>query len=89
MARSRAGVPVKNRSARFTPIPPALLETLVALVPAGLRGALRTADRAPDGPGLPPAPMPVVAPPAATNDNPLRAVHEAVERDLRASGHLR
>lgn len=78
-----------------------MLDTLVALVPPGLREALRTlaarrpADRTqatmpllrnPDS-GL--AAMPVVAPPAATNDNPLRAVHEAVERDLRASGHLR
>lgn len=78
-----------------------MLDTLVTLFPSGLREALRTlttrrpADRTqagmplrPDlGPGL--AAMPVVAPPAATNDNPLWAVHEAVERDLRASGHLR
>lgn len=28
-------------------------------------------------------------PPSATNDNPMQAVHEAVERELRASGHLR
>ena len=28
-------------------------------------------------------------PPGATNDNPLQAIHEAVEQDLRASGHLR
>ncbi|MCJ2061466.1 hypothetical protein MKK63_01885 [Methylobacterium sp. J-088] len=78
-----------------------MLDTLVALFPPGLREALRAlatrrpVDRAPGGPGpMPgfdpmPAPMPVVAPPAATNDNPLRAVHDAVERDLRASGHLR
>ena len=78
-----------------------MLDTLVALFPPGLREALRTraarrpADRVPVGPsplpdfGAKPAPMPVVAPPSATNDNPLRAVHDAVERDLRASGHLR
>ncbi|MCJ2088821.1 hypothetical protein MKK88_22985 [Methylobacterium sp. E-005] len=78
-----------------------MLDTLVALFPPGFREALRTlvtrrpADRvqaaSPLLPGLDPrlAPMPVVAPPAATNDNPLQAVHEAVERDLRASGHLR
>ncbi|MCJ2073942.1 hypothetical protein MKK75_35000 [Methylobacterium sp. J-030] len=78
-----------------------MLDTLVALFPSGLRGVLRTltkrppAGRAQAGPTLMPdldprpAPMPVVAPPAATNDNPLQAVHEAVERDLRASGHLR
>jgi len=33
--------------------------------------------------------MAPLSPPAATNDNPLLAVQEAVERDLRASGHLR
>ena len=78
-----------------------MLDRLVALFPPGLRAALRTratwrpAERTPVGPSpLPdfdakPAPMPVVAPPSATNDNPLRAVHDAVERDLRASGHLR
>ncbi|CAA2158891.1 hypothetical protein MBRA_04143 [Methylobacterium brachiatum] len=33
--------------------------------------------------------MKPLLPPAAINDNPLQAVHEAVERDLRASGHLR
>jgi hypothetical protein len=78
-----------------------MLDTLVALFPPGLRAALRAratrrpVDRTPVGPGpLPgfapkPAPMPPVAPPSATNDNPLRAVHDAVERDLRASGHLR
>jgi hypothetical protein len=36
-----------------------------------------------------PGPMKPLLPPAAINDNPLQAVHEAVERDLRASGHLR
>ncbi|MEL6064989.1 MULTISPECIES: hypothetical protein [unclassified Methylobacterium] len=79
-----------------------MLDTLVALFPPGLRDALRAwatgrpaAGRARVGSPLlrgldsTPAPMPVVTPPAATNDNPLRAVHEAVERDLRASGHLR
>lgn len=77
-----------------------MLDTLVALFPPGLRAAFRTlatrlAGAAQAGPARLPdldptlAPMPVVAPPAATNDNPLWAVHEAVERDLRASGHLR
>ena len=77
-----------------------MLDTLATLFPPGLREALRVlATRRPVGrtslgpsvlPGFDPkpAPMPVVAPPAATNDNPLRAVHDAVERDLRASGHL-
>ncbi|KQS82442.1 hypothetical protein [Methylobacterium sp. Leaf361] len=36
-----------------------------------------------------PAPMAPLHPPAAINDNPLQALHDAVERDLRASGHLR
>ena len=33
--------------------------------------------------------MTPLLPPAALNDNPLQGVHEAVEQDLRASGHLR
>lgn len=36
-----------------------------------------------------PGPMRPLRPPAAINDNPLAAIQEAVERDLRASGHLR
>lgn len=36
-----------------------------------------------------PAPMRPLHPPAALNDNPLREIHDAVERDLRANGHLR
>lgn len=36
-----------------------------------------------------PAPMAPLHPPAAINDNPLQSLHDAVERDLRASGHLR
>ncbi len=78
-----------------------MLDRLVALLPPGLREALRipaarlSVGRVQPKPSLlpdlaaKPAPMPVVAPPAATNDNPLGSVHEAVERDLRASGHLR
>ena len=74
---------------------------LDTLFPPGLREALRAlatrrpAGRPQAGPALLPgrdpklAPMPVVAPPPATNDNPLQTVQEAVERDLRASGHLR
>ncbi|MGH1573906.1 hypothetical protein ACRAWG_28770 [Methylobacterium sp. P31] len=78
-----------------------MLDRLVTLVPPGARKALRAllAARRPlrqaeAGPTvLPsldtkPAPMAPLHPPAATNDNPLQALHEAVERDLRASGHL-
>lgn len=36
-----------------------------------------------------PAPMRPLRPPAAENDNPMRSLHEAVERELRAHGHLR
>lgn len=82
-----------------------MLNRLVTLLPSGAREALRTlAARMPsDVPVRPPAPqsailpdfdtrpaaMTPLLPPAAINDNPLQAVHEAVERDLRASGHLR
>jgi hypothetical protein len=82
-----------------------MLNRLVTLLPTGAREALRThAARMPaDVPVRPPAPqsailphfdtrpaaMTPLLPPAAINDNPLQAVHEAVERDLRASGHLR
>ncbi len=77
---------------------------LDTLFPPGLRAALRarvaplaapSAARRPAGSvplaGLDPKPAPMrpLHPPVATNDNPLLAVHEAVERDLRASGHLR
>jgi hypothetical protein len=78
-----------------------MLDKLATLLPPGAREALRLlamrrpARRAEAGPAvLPgldttPAAMAPVRPPAATNDNPLDAIHEAVERDLRASGHLR
>ncbi|MCJ2136429.1 hypothetical protein MKK69_20640 [Methylobacterium sp. J-026] len=81
-----------------------MLDTLVTLFPPGLRAALRARAaplvalwpaRRPGG-SVPlagrdpkPAAMRPLRPPVATNDNPLLAVHEAVERDLRASGHLR
>ncbi|MHB2207641.1 hypothetical protein [Methylobacterium sp. CM6257] len=77
-----------------------MLDRLVTLIPPGAREALRAlAARRPLReveagstvlPGLDtkPAPMAPLQPPAATNDNPLQALHEAVERDLRASGHL-
>ena len=77
-----------------------MLDKLVTFFPPGAREALRAlAARRPlrqaeAGPTvLPrldtrPAPMAPLLPPAATNDNPLQAIHEAVERDLRASGHL-
>ena len=67
-------------------IPPRARETLRAL--AARRPAQETVvaslERA-----APLAPMRPLHPPAAINDNPMRAVHEAVERELRASGHLR
>ena len=79
-----------------------MLDRLAALFPSGARAALRTLaarrlPRAPAeaGPTILPgldtklAPMPPLQAPAATNDNPLDAVHEAVEQDLRASGYLR
>ncbi|SDO20011.1 hypothetical protein SAMN05216360_11668 [Methylobacterium phyllostachyos] len=73
-----------------------MLDTLIALCPPGLRAVLRAWVARPQAepvllPGLDarPAPMKPLLPPAATNDNPLLAVQEAVERDLRASGHLR
>ena len=77
-----------------------MLDKLVTLLPPAAREKLRAlAERRtarPAGPGpviLPgldtkPAPMTPLRPPDATNDNPLQAVHDAVERDLRASGHL-
>ncbi|MCJ2048556.1 hypothetical protein [Methylobacterium sp. J-070] len=77
-----------------------MLDRLATLLPAAAREALRTLSarrpsrQAEAGPAiLPaldtrPAPMPPLKPPAATNDNPLQTVHEAVERDLRASGYL-
>jgi hypothetical protein len=82
-----------------------MLDRLVTLLPPGAREALRTLaarrpvrlpSRRPGAeatilPGLDarPAPMAPLHPPAAINDNPLQALHDAVERDLRASGHLR
>ena len=78
-----------------------MIDTLLPLLPPGARTALRRlAARWPSRPAarppasLPdhdprPAPMRPLHPPAARNDNPLQAVHEAVERDLRASGLLR
>lgn len=74
------------------------LRTLAARMPARLPARMPA-----DVPVRPPAPqsailpdfdtrpaaMTPLLPPAAINDNPLQAVHEAVERDLRASGHLR
>lgn len=79
-----------------------MLDKLVTFLPPGAREALRTlaarrpvVSRPDPGPAiLPgldtrPAAMAPLHPPAAINDNPLEAVHEAVERDLRASGHLR
>ncbi len=74
-----------------------MLDRLIPLLPAWAREALRSlaARRAiPETPTiLPgfdtrPAPMRPLHPPAATNDNPLLALHEAVEQGLRASGHL-
>jgi hypothetical protein len=77
-----------------------MLDRLATLLPTGARAALRSlAARRPSRPAeagptiLPglhtrPAPMTPLTPPAATNDNPLEAVHEAVERDLRARGYL-
>jgi hypothetical protein len=79
-----------------------MLDRLAALIPSGARAALRTlaARRLPrplaeTGPTILPgldtklAPMTPLQAPAATNDNPLQGVHEAVERDLRAGGYLR
>lgn len=78
-----------------------MLDRLVTLFPPGAREALRLlamrrpARQAESGPSiLPgldtrPAAMVPLHPPGATNDNPLQAIQEAVEQDLRASGHLR
>ncbi|MBE7203904.1 MAG: hypothetical protein INR70_39760 [Parafilimonas terrae] len=78
-----------------------MLDRLATLVPSGARAALRTlaARRLPrpreDGAAILPgldtkiAPMQPLQAPAATNDNPLQAVHDAVEQDLRAGGYLR
>jgi hypothetical protein len=78
-----------------------MLDRLATLVPAAAREALRVLalrrEAPPDAatPRIPPVldtrpgPMAPLRPPAATNDNPLQALQEAVERDLRASGHLR
>ncbi|MDP4023373.1 hypothetical protein Q8W71_12110 [Methylobacterium sp. NEAU 140] len=66
------------------------------LLPAAARAKLRAlaARRAPGPTVLPgldprPGPMPPVRPGAATNDNPLHEVHDAVELELRARGLLR
>ncbi|KQO63256.1 MULTISPECIES: hypothetical protein [unclassified Methylobacterium] len=52
-----------------------------------------TGDIAREGSARPPdlafPPMRPVEPPAARNDNPLAALCEAVEADLRAAGYLR
>jgi hypothetical protein len=78
-----------------------MLDKLATLLPPGAREALRglatrrPARQADAGPTIlpsldtKPAAMAPLHPPGATNDNPLRAIQEAVERDLRASGHLR
>ena len=77
-----------------------MINTFRPLLPPGAQAALRRlaarwpARPATAAPALPPdldlrpAPMRPLLPPAATNDNPLQAVHDAVERDLRAGGHL-
>ena len=79
-----------------TLFPPGLRAALRARVaPLADPLAVPSAARRPAGSvplaGLDPKPAPMwpLHPPVATNDNPLLAVHEAVERDLRASGHLR
>lgn len=78
-----------------------MLDRLMSLIPPRAIAALRSVATWLPGqatpsaptilPGLDtrPAPMRPLRPPAATNDNPLRAIHEAVERELRAGGHLR
>ena len=78
-----------------------MIDTLFPLLPPGAQAALRRlAARWPSRPARAepvvrldhdprPGPMKPLLPPAAINDNPLQAGHEAVERDLRASGHLR
>ncbi|MCJ2093042.1 hypothetical protein MKK67_11105 [Methylobacterium sp. J-072] len=83
------------------PGPFVMIDKFLPLIPPGPQAALRRlAARWPARPAtaapatlpdrdLRPGPMPPLHPPAATNDNPLQAVHEAVERDLRASGYLR
>ncbi|MBN4095036.1 MULTISPECIES: hypothetical protein [Methylobacterium] len=80
-----------------TLLPPGAREALRTLavrrpvrLPAGLPPR-RPGAEATILPGLDarPAPMAPLHPPAAINDNPLQALHDAVERDLRASGHLR
>lgn len=70
------------------------LRTLAARVPARMPARMPARRPEPQSAILPgfdtrPAAMAPLHPPAAINDNPLQAVHEAVERDLRASGHLR
>ncbi len=39
--------------------------------------------------GAPPAPMQEIRPSQASNDDPLRILHEAVERELRVAGLIR
>lgn len=78
-----------------------MLDRLTSLIPSRARATLRSlVARTPAReasstptilPGLDtrPAPMRPLRPPAATNDDdPLQAIREAVERELRASGHL-
>jgi hypothetical protein len=99
--RSAVTVPFPAGRGRSRALRSAMLDRLVTLLPPGAWEALRTlAARRPARPAeagpaiLPgldtkPAAMAPLHPPAAFNDNPLQALHEAVERDLRASGHLR
>jgi len=81
-------------------VPHAMIDKVLPLLPPGAQAALRRLaarwpSRAADAPAIRldhdprPGPMKPLHPPAAINDNPLQTVHEAVERDLRASGHLR
>lgn len=78
-----------------------MLDRLMSLIPSRARATLRSLTARMPGretpstptilPGLDtrPAPMRPLRPPAAINDNPLQEIHEAVERELRARGHLR
>ncbi|CAM3055401.1 hypothetical protein [Methylobacterium mesophilicum] len=97
----RDPIDAPGAAASVRAVPHAMIDKVLPLLPPGAQAALRRlAARWPSRPARAepvvrldhdprPGPMTPLLPPAALNDNPLQGVHEAVEQDLRASGHLR
>ncbi len=70
-------------------IPPRALGMLRSLIAGRPQRASQPTPTILPGLDTRPAPMRPLHPPQAINDNPLDVIHEAVERELRARGHLR